>query len=102
MELYLHNNHASSYVISMISLNAIVGNAMENCNLGDAGFDDYDLFSPPSFEEEFCFDDTMPPIYKYIYDDYYDECDTFSIPTIEDFFYYDYDIPPIYDDYNDG
>ena len=37
MELYLHNNHASSNVISMISLNAIVANAMENCKLGDAG-----------------------------------------------------------------
>ena len=78
MELYLHNNHASSYVISMISLNAIVANAMENCKLGDAGFDDYDFFSPPSFEEEICFDDTMPPIN----DDYNDECDLFSPPTI--------------------
>ena len=37
MELYLHNNHASSYVISMISLNAIVANAMENCKLGEIG-----------------------------------------------------------------
>ena len=36
MEIYLHNNHASSNVISMISLNAIVANAMKNCKLGDA------------------------------------------------------------------
>src|SRR5680860_1820390 len=78
MELYLHNNHASSNVISMISLNAIVANAMENCKLGDAGFDEYDLFSPPSFEEEICFDYTMPPIY----DDYNDECDLFGPPSI--------------------
>ena len=48
MELDLHNNHASSNVISTISLNAIVANAMENCKLGDADFDEYDLFSPPS------------------------------------------------------
>ena len=30
MELYLHNNHASRKIISMISLNAIVATAMEN------------------------------------------------------------------------
>ena len=46
MELYLHNNHASRYVISMISLNAIVANAMENCKLGDAGFHEYDFLVP--------------------------------------------------------
>ena len=40
MELYLHNNYANSNVISLISLNAIVSNAMENSKLGDAGFDE--------------------------------------------------------------
>ena len=50
MKLYLHNNHASSNVISMISLNAIVANAMENYKLGDTGFDEYDLFSPQSLK----------------------------------------------------
>ena len=69
VELYLHNNHYSSNVISMNSLDTIIANAMENSKLGEAGFDEYDLFSPPSFEEEICFDYTMPPIY----DDYYDE-----------------------------
>ena len=78
-KLYLHNNHASRNVISMISSNAIVANAMENCKLGDAVFDEFDLFSPPSLKEEIFFDDTMPPIY----DDYNDECDIFSPPTIE-------------------
>ena len=58
MKLYLHNNHASSNVICMLSLNAIVANAMKNCKLGDAGFDEYDLFSPPSLKEEICFDYT--------------------------------------------
>ena len=82
----------------MISLNVIVASAMENCKLGDAGFDEYDLFSPPSFEEKICFDDTLPPIY----DDYNDECDLFSPPTIEENVYYYYYMPPIYDDYNDG
>ena len=92
MELYLHNNHASSNVISMHSLNTIVANAMENCKLGDAGFDEYDLFTPPSLKEEISFDYTMPPIYGD------DECDIFSPPTIEEKVYYDYDMPPIYDD----
>ena len=61
MELYLHNNRASSNVISMISLNDMVAKSMENCKLGDSGFDKYDLFSPLSLKEEICFDDTMPP-----------------------------------------
>ena len=33
MELYLHNNHASSNVISMISLNVIVAIAMESLGM---------------------------------------------------------------------
>ena len=53
MELYLHNDQASSNVISMISLNAIVANAMENCNLGDAGFDEYDIFNPQALRRKF-------------------------------------------------
>ena len=52
MKLYLHNNHASSNVINMIYLNAIVANAIKNCKLGDAGFDRYDLFSPQILKEE--------------------------------------------------
>ena len=92
MELYLHNNHASSNVISMISLNAIVANTMENCKLGDAGFDEYDLFSPPSLKQEICFDDTLPPIY-----DDYNKFDIFSPSIIEDKVCYDYTMPPNYD-----
>ena len=71
---------------------------MKNCKLGDAGFDEYDLFSPPSLKEEICFDDTMPPIY----DDYNDEYDIFSPPTIEEKFNYDFNMPPIFDDYGDN
>ena len=95
MGVCLHNSIGNA--ISMNSLNTIIPNAMENCKLGDASFDDYDLFSLPSCEEEICFDDTMAPIY----DDYNDECDLFSPPTIEHKVYYDYDMPSIYDDYND-
>ena len=94
MELYLH---ASSNVISMNCLNTIIANAMENSKLGEAGFDEHDIFSPPSTEEKIYFDDTMPPIY----DDYNDEYDIFSPPTIEEKINYDYNMPPIYDDYGD-
>ena len=88
MEFYLHNNHDSSNIISMNSLDTIIANTMENYKLGEAGFDEYDLFSPPSFEEEICFDDTLPPIY-----DDYNNCDILVPPTLEDKVYFDYDMP---------
>jgi hypothetical protein len=94
LELYLH---ASGNVISMNSLNTIIANAMENSKLGEASFDENDLFSPPALEEKIYFDDTLPPIY----DDYNDDYVIFSPPTIEDKISYDYNIPPIYDDYGD-
>ena len=55
MELYLH---ASSNVISMIFLNTIIANAMKNFKLGEVGFDEHDIFSPPSLEEKIYFNDT--------------------------------------------
>src|ERR1044072_7383209 len=74
MELYyLHNTHVSSNVTTMSSLNTFEANDMQIHKLGDATFDDDDLFSRPSFDEEIYFDDTLPPIY----DDYCD--DTYSI-----------------------
>ena len=97
MELYLHNTHDSSNVISMNYLNTIIANAMEKSKLGEEGIDEHDIFSPPSMEEKIYFDDTMPPVY----DDYNDEYDVFSPPTIEEKIYCDYNMPPIYDDYND-
>ena len=73
MELYyLHNTHDSSNVISMSSLNIHDANDMQRHKLGDAMFDEDDMFIPPSFDEQ---------IY---YDDYNDECDIFSPPTIEE------------------
>ena len=66
MELYLHNNHYSSNVISMNSLDTIIANAMENPKLGEAGFDECDIFSPLTIEEKVYYDHDMPPIY----DDY--------------------------------
>ena len=76
MELHLH---ASSNVISMNSLDTIIANSMEKSKLGDVGFGEHDIFSPPSTEEKIYFDDTMPPIY----DDYNDDYVIFSPPTIE-------------------
>jgi hypothetical protein len=81
----------------MNSLNTIIANAMEKSKLGEAGFDEHDIFSPQSTEEKVYFDDTMPPIY----DDYNDKYDIFSPPTIEEKINYDYNMPPIFDDYGD-
>jgi hypothetical protein len=81
----------------MNSLNTIIANAMEKSKLGEAGFDEHDIFSPPSTEEKIYFDDTVPPVY----DDYNDDYDIFSPPTIEEKISYDYNMPPIFDDYGD-
>ena len=60
MEPYLH----AGSNISMNALNTIVANDMENSKLGEAGFDEHDLFSPPSIEEKiFFYDYNMPPIF---------------------------------------
>ena len=84
MELDLH---ANGNVISMNSLNTIIANAMENSKLGEASFDENNLFSPLALEEKIYFDDTIPPIY----DDYNDE----------EKVNYDYNMLPIFDDYGD-
>jgi hypothetical protein len=91
MELYMH---ANGNVITMNALNTIVANAMENSKLGEAGFDEHDIFSPPSIEEKIYFDDTLPPIY-----DDYNDSSLLLPPVMEDKFDYDYNIPPIFDSY---
>src|ERR1041385_9228027 len=110
MELYyLHITHDSSNVISMYSLNTFDANDMQSYKLGDAMFDEVDLFSPPNFDEKIYFDDTLPPIYDDYCDDTYainnkflqvhhdknDSCDSYFVefaPTItnEKDFAYDY------------
>jgi hypothetical protein len=94
MELYMH---ANGNVINMNALNTIVANAMENSKLGEAGFDEHDLFSPPSIEEKIFFDDTLPPIY-----DDYNDIGLLVPPTMESEFDYDYNMPPIFDDENNN
>ena len=46
--------------------------------LGNAIFDAYDIFSPPSFDEKIYYDDCTPPIY----DDYIDESGLGRVPTL--------------------
>src|SRR5215216_299749 len=62
---YLNDDHDCN-VASMNSLNIHDANDMQSHNLGDAMFDEYDIFSPPSFDEKNYYDESMPPIY----DDY--------------------------------
>ena len=82
---YLHNNYDGGNVISMLSLNINIANDMESSKLGDDGFDEHDIFSPPTFEEKIFFDDTMLPKYDDYHDDNY--CFTLTIPNKKDFGY---------------
>src|SRR3954462_2415641 len=90
MELYLHTLNDSN-VTSMSSLNTFDANDMQSYKLGDATFGEEDLFSPPSFDEEIYFDDTLP----LIYDDYCD--DTYAIKN--KFLQVDHDKNDSYDSY---
>ena len=56
-------------VVGMNSLDIHDANVMQSYKLGDAIFDEDDIFTPPSFDEKIYYDETMPPIY----DDYIDE-----------------------------
>ena len=57
----------------MNSLNTHDANDMQSHKLGDVMFDEDDMFSPPSFDEQIYYAESMPPIY----DDYCD--DTYAI-----------------------
>src|SRR3989337_3024417 len=65
---YLNDEHDCN-IVSMNSLNIHDANDMQSYKLGDAMFDEDDIFSPPSFDEQIYFDESMPPIY----DNYIDE-----------------------------
>ena len=92
-------------VVSMNSLNIHDANDMKSYKLGDAMFDEDDIFSPPSFDEKIYYDDSMHPIY----DDYIDESGFAEVmtlfsdeSTILDEASIDYDNKvAIYDDYGD-
>ena len=59
-------------VVSMNSLNIHDANDMQSHKLGDAMFDEDDMFSPPSFDVQIYYDESMPPIYDDYCDNTYD------------------------------
>ena len=72
------NDEHECNVVSMNSLNTHDANDMQSHKLGEAMFDDYDIFCPPSFDENICYDESMPPIY----DDYIDESGFVEVMTL--------------------
>ena len=54
-------------VVSVNSFNIQDANDMQSHKLGEAKFDEDDIFCPPSFDEQIYYDESMPPIY--------DDCD---------------------------
>ena len=69
---YVNDEHDCN-VVSMNSFNTHDANDMQSHKLGEAMFDEDDIFCPPSFDEQIYYDESMPPIY----DDYCD--DTYAI-----------------------
>ena len=72
------NDEHDCNVFSMNSLNIHDANDMQSHKLGEAMFDEYDIFSPPSFDENIYYDESMPPIY----DDYIDESGFGRVSTL--------------------
>ena len=72
------NDEHDCNVVGMNSLNNHDANDMQSHKLGDAMFDEDDIFSPPSFDEKIYYDDSMPPIY----DDYIDESGFGRVSTL--------------------
>ena len=99
------NDEHDYNVASMNSLNIHDTSDMQSHKLGDAMFDEDDIFSPPSFDEKIYYYDCMPPIY----DDYIDETGFGEVmtlfndeSTILEEVAIDYDNKvPIYDVYGD-
>ena len=65
---YLNDEHDRN-VLSMNSLNTHDANDMQSHQLGEAMFDEDDIFRPPSFDEQIYYDDSMPPTYDYYIDE---------------------------------
>ena len=72
------NDEHDCNIVSMNSLNIHNANDMQSHKLGEAMFDEDDIFCPPSFDENIYFDDSMPPIY----DDYIDESGFGRVSTL--------------------
>ena len=67
------NDEQDCNVVSINSLNIHDANDMQSHKLGEAMFDEDDIFCPSSFDEQIYYDESMPPIY----DDYCD--DTYAL-----------------------
>ena len=65
-------------VVSMNSFNIHDANDMQSHKLGEAMFDEDDIFCPPSFDEKIYYDESMHPIY----DDYIDESGFGEVMTL--------------------
>ena len=74
---YVNYEHDCN-VFSMNSLNTHDANDMQSHKLGEAMFDEDDIFCPPSFDEQIYYDESMPPIY----DDYCDESGFGRVSTL--------------------
>ena len=72
------NDEHDCNVVSMNSMNIHDANDMQSYKLGDAIFDEDDIFSPPSFDEQIYYDESMPPIY----DDYIDDSGFGRVSTL--------------------
>ena len=67
---YVNDEHDCN-VVSMNSLNIHDANDMQSHKLGEAMFDEDEIFCPPSCDEKIYYDESMPPIYDdYCYDTY--------------------------------
>jgi hypothetical protein len=73
-------------VFCMNSLNIHDANDMQSHKLGDSMFDEDDIFSPPSFDENIYYDESMPPIY----DDYGDDMYAINSNDIQETFHHDF------------
>ena len=70
---YLNGEHDCNVVSMNYSLNIHDANDMQSYKLGDAMFDEYGIFSPPSLAEQIHYDDSMPPILLKLGDAMFDE-----------------------------
>ena len=66
------NDEHDCNVDSMNSLNIHDVNDMQSYKLGDAMFDEDYIFSPPNFDVQVCYNESMPTIFDDSGDDMYD------------------------------
>ena len=82
------NDEHDCNIVSMNSLNIHDANDMQTHKLGDAMFDEDDIFSAPSFDEQNYYNDGMTPIY----DDYCDEMYAIKSNDNHETFHHDFNI----------